>query len=202
MATRHINTNDVTLAGLNDRQRLFVLEYVICLNSITAAREAGYAQPEKMANSLLKHKGIKAAIAKILGKDQRRLKITRKRVLKELAYIAFHDILDLCDENGKIVVDDMRKVPQLMRRCIGGVKVKVLPNGTQQIEVKLHDKIKALEMLAKHLGLFAPEALKVLMPALNLDDYDNATDNYESVTQKRLDQERSDNKVKPKGMKK
>ena len=58
--------------------------------------------------------------------------------------------------------------------CIASVKVKTIPTDDGQIterEVKVYDKLKALELLGKHLGMFT-DKVKVdgALPVVLYDD--------------------------------
>ena len=78
-------------------------------------------------------------------------KITRERVLGELAAIAFARISDFYDWNeGK---------PELKKRLSPGARAAVaaIEPGTHGLKLKLYDKLKALELLGKCLGIFAGE---------------------------------------------
>ena len=80
--------------------------------------------------------------------------ISQDRVIQELARIAFvnpKNIIDFEDASVRpdVTEDDLA--------CIQSVKVKTTdgPKGTSmEREVKLNDKMKALEQLGKHLGMF------------------------------------------------
>lgn len=144
-----------------DKERTFVLEYVIDYNATRAAKAAGYKDASAQGSRLLKRPHIKRLIGKENKLDEDQFRLTRKRVLRELAYAVLRDPIDLCDENGRIVVDDMRKLPEHIRRCIDGIKVKSWTNPetgeiTQELELKLISKGAALDMAMKHKGLFAP----------------------------------------------
>ena len=108
-------------------------------------------------------------IAKQIGNAQRqgleKLELTREGMLRELACCALRDVADLCDERGTIITDDIRKLPEHVRRCIDGIKQKVTTdqNGNRTIttELKLSPKIAAVELAMKHFGMLKPVEHKV-----------------------------------------
>ncbi len=83
-------------------------------------------------------------------------KITKKAVINELAAIAFSDfgkyVTVSKDENGQqlLIVSDYNALDKDCRRALCSAKT-----GTKGIEIKLHDKLKALELLGKMFGLFS-----------------------------------------------
>ena len=141
---------------LNEKQKRFVDEYLVDLDATKAAIRAGYApKTAAQAGYKLVHKSlVSAAIARAQEERSRRTGITADRVLRELARIAFAD-------PGKVINFETAEVlPDLTaddRAVIAGIKIKTVAgdNGTMtEREVKFYDKLKALDMLAKHLGLY------------------------------------------------
>lgn len=153
---------------LPSQQQNFVRELLSSqmFSPADAARKAGYKRPSNAAYRLMQKPEIQAALGKAQRLRNEELKIDAARVLRELYYIAFRDPLQLCDETGRLRIDDMSQIPEEMRRCIDGIKVKQTRTrrdddaGTetveQEIELKLVGKLGALELLAKHLGMLMP----------------------------------------------
>lgn len=85
-------------------------------------------------------------------------KITKKAVLNELAAIAFSDFSKFAKisvgENGEeiIVLTSTDRLSADSRRAISSVKA-----GTKGIEIKLYDKLRALELLGRVCGIFSGE---------------------------------------------
>lgn len=82
-------------------------------------------------------------------------------VLRELINFSFSDITDYMD----LSVADLKELPGDLRRSIQTFENKTtryLPRGAQKgeevtetnVKIKLFDKIKSLEMIAKHIGLY------------------------------------------------
>ena len=75
-------------------------------------------------------------------------KISPERVLAELATIAFARAPDyLAVENGNVQLREDIKPSQ-------GAAIAAIEKSTTGIKVKFYDKMKALELLGKHFGLF------------------------------------------------
>lgn len=141
---------------LTPKQRRFIDEYLIDLNATQAAIRAGYS--EKTAYSigvqLLKKLEIQAEIQKRRNRLQNKLEITQERVLQELAAIAFANGADYAKvvNNGLLPTVEMiptEELPPEKLPAIAGIKAN-----QYGVEVKLHDKVKALELLGKYLGTF------------------------------------------------
>lgn len=140
---------------LTDKQKKFVEEYLIDLNATQSAIRAGYSP--KTANEqgarLLANVSIQEAISKAMAERSRRTGINQDRIVQELARIAFVKITDVVDTDGEINTnasdDDLA--------CIESYKVEdsdSVNGSSSKREVKLASKIKALELLGKHVGMW------------------------------------------------
>jgi phage terminase small subunit len=165
------------MAKLNDRQQKFCDEYLIDLNATQAAIRAGYS--EKTAKSigqrLLTYVDIQNYISERKQDRVERTEITQDMVLKELALIAFSKATDyasvvektaytqnkdgervpMIDANGKPITFKTveavltEELTEDQKRALASVK-----EGKNGIEVKPHDKVRALELLGKHMGMW------------------------------------------------
>jgi phage terminase small subunit len=143
------------LKPLTARQQRFVEEYLIDLNATQAAIRAGYAPQSADVEGArqLRNASVRARIDIALAERSKRTGVNADIVIQELAKIARVNPIDVINpDTGEIKAgstDDMA--------AIASVKVKVTPmkNGTAvEREVKMADKLKALELLGKHLGMF------------------------------------------------
>lgn len=152
-----------TTAPLTARRQRFVEEYLIDLNGAHAAIRAGYsAKGAHIAGiRLLRDATVRAAIDARMRKTSKRLKLSREKVLRQLAGIAFSDIGDVLDFSGdQVHLRPAADIPRYARRAIASIKVKRYVEGKGEdarvceiVEVRLWPKDAALEKLAKHLGL-------------------------------------------------
>lgn len=144
------------MAKMTERQKRFIAEYLIDLNATQAAIRAGYSV--KTAGSIgdenLKKPEINSAIAKEMAKRSKRTGVNQDRVVLELAKIAFVNASDVIDADTATVRDNATADDTA---AIQSIKVKVFPTkdgeGVER-EIKLGDKLKALELLGKHLGMW------------------------------------------------
>lgn len=147
---------------LTEKQRSFIEEYLVDLNATQAALRAGYS--EKTAYSqgqrLLKNVEIQDIIQERMKERSKRTEVTSDRVVEELAKIAFSDLKDFVhwDENGVTILDSEHVDGSVLAEISETTNIQTFPNGGEseriQKKVKPHDKMKALEMLGKHLGMF------------------------------------------------
>lgn len=149
-------------ARLTEREQIFVRE-LMCTREFDmeeAAKKAGYASPKKDAKKLMQKPGVRAAINKLQKERNATLELTAEKLLQELACSALRDPVDLCDENGVIIVNDLRKLPKNIRKTIDQIKIRTRTNKEgdveQQIELKLTPKLQALELAMKHFGMLEP----------------------------------------------
>lgn len=94
-----------------------------------------------------------AHTVKRMAERSKRTGINQDRVVLELAKIAFVKMTDIVDDHGRIkgtaTDDDLA--------CIESIKYKESDNefgGSVEREVKIGSKLKALELLGKHLGMW------------------------------------------------
>lgn len=144
------------MAGkLTELQARFVAEYLIDLNATQAVRRAGYQCKSDEAaaaqgSRLLSYAKVKEAIQDAMEDRAIRTNITQDRVIAELAAIAFADPGDYQRvRRGRLTLTGTEDIPKEKRRAVQGYRrTKDGP------EVVLADKLKALELLGKHLGIF------------------------------------------------
>ena len=139
----------MTHEPLKDSHRAFVTEYLKDLNGAAAAERAGYSThtARKIASALLKKPAIAAAIRTEMEKREERTKVTVDRVVQELAAVAFANIGDAFDDEGNLLA--IGKMPRAFQSAL-----EIYQRDDKGIRIKMHDKIAALEKLARHLGMF------------------------------------------------
>ena len=142
--------------ALTEKQRRFVDEYLIDLNATQAAIRAGYSvkTAREQASQNLTKLNIQQAISEKMAERSKRTGVNQDRIVLELAKIAFVNAADVIDSDDATIkagatADDTT--------AIQSVKVKVIPtkegDGVER-EIRLNDKLKALELLGKHLGMW------------------------------------------------
>jgi hypothetical protein len=158
-------------AALKGRRRLFVLYYCTrddCFLKPIEAYQKAYAKKiggsveEPAYNTaatnawkLMQRPEIKEATRKLLKAAQAEIdEETKFQVLRMYKVLALYNPADIIDKNGslKIQGDDLSELGELAK-CVAGVSRKVTDKGRVNYEVKLVDRFKALEGIAKYLEL-------------------------------------------------
>lgn len=144
------------MAKLTEKQQRFVDEYLIDLNATQAAIRAGYSakSADKIGSELLGKTRVVEAISKKMADRSKRTGVNQDRVVLELAKIAFVNAADVIDPESATIREGATADDTA---AIQSVKVKVIPTkegeGVER-EIRLNDKLKALELLGKHLGMW------------------------------------------------
>ena len=158
----------MTAKGEN-RVEQFAREYAVDLNGKQAAIRAGYSPKtaESQASRLLRNVKVRAAIDAALAKAAERVEVKTDDILRELKRLAFVDLGGAYDDLGNLL--PIKEIPEDVRRAIVGVKVFEEFEGTGRDrvktgdvrEVKLADKIRALELLGRYLKMWSENRLEI-----------------------------------------
>lgn len=167
----------MALMKLTPKQKIFVNEYLVDLNA-TRAYKVAYPSVKKeetaaqAGSRMLRNVKAKEYIDERMKEREKRTEITQDKVLNEIAKIAFANGTDFAkvvqksyikpklDLHGHmigeeevfyndvelVITDDL---PEDKRKAISGIK-----NTKYGVEVASCDKVRALELLGKHLGMF------------------------------------------------
>ena len=165
--------------ALTPKQKIFADEYLIDLNA-TRAYRAAYPSVKKeqtaaqAGSRMLRNVKVAAYISERMEERKKRTEITQDRVLNELAAIAFSNaadyakvverqataevdgnIIPLVGEDGEpilyrtVELELTDNLTEEQQRALGTIK-----KGRDGLEQKPCDKVKALELLGRHLGMW------------------------------------------------
>lgn len=139
---------------LTDKQKRFCEEYLIDLNATQAAIRAGYKNAD-VGRRLVTKSHVSEYIEKLKAERSQRTEITADRVLAELAAIAFSDRTDIAkiEDGGVVTFTPTDQLDKDAKKTISGIE-----NGKYGTKVTTYDKVKALELIGKHLGMFTSGA--------------------------------------------
>jgi phage terminase small subunit len=142
---------------MNRKRHRFVEEYLIDLNATQAAIRAGYSEKTaySVGEEILKKPEVQNAISAALAERSEKTKITAERVVQELAALAFTDFR-------KAVAWGPDGVTLLPSDGLSDGEAAIIAEVTEtrsetggSIKAKRYDKLKALELLGRHLGMFS-----------------------------------------------
>ncbi len=141
---------------MTDMERLFADEYLIDLNAYAAALRAGYKRSTaRNAASWIdeahpKKPRVRELIDKHMAERSRRTGITQDRVLRELARVGFANVTDIIDQSTGGI---RRGACRDDTAAVTSTRCRATEDGMEW-EVKMTDKVKALELMGRHLGMF------------------------------------------------
>lgn len=151
--------------ALPPKKRRFVDEYLIDLNATQAAIRAGFSARTAYSagQRLLKNVEVASAIKDAQVALAERTGITQERVIRELARIGFADVRQLYDSKGNL--KNIQDMDDETASALAGIETEsksVKADGDEDDEfilttvrkVKRWDKVRALELIGKQLGMF------------------------------------------------
>jgi phage terminase small subunit len=147
---------------ITPKQQRFVDEYLIDLNATQAAIRAGYSPKtaRQIGQQNLSKLVIQAEITEGRKRASERTEITVDRILQQLAAIAFLDVRRLFDAEGNLL--SVQALADDVASAIASLESEDLFEGRgpdrkkvgRITKIKLADKMAALQMLGKYLGMF------------------------------------------------
>lgn len=161
-------------AELTDSQRFFCLYYVKYMNATKAyqkAYETNYENAQSNAHRLMGNEGIRNEILRLKRERAAGILLDGNDVLQKYMDIAFSDIgdyleygteeVELMDDEGLPLVDqngDIRTYARSYVRFKNGTTldntvISEVKQGKDGVSIKLYDKMKALDFLAKYTDL-------------------------------------------------
>jgi len=152
---------------ITDRMKKFVDEYLIDFNATQAAIRAGYSPDtaNEQGSQLLARPDIRELVAEGQKAIAERTQTFQDNAVDELKIVGFSDLADFLTvkEGGIVEQKSFDQLTKAQTRCIKKIKQTVrtshssdgtILHQTATLEVELYDKLKALELLGRHLGMF------------------------------------------------
>jgi hypothetical protein len=146
----------------------------------TAYERAGYSGGAVSRSQLRRAADVEARVSWLLAKRieddtkarhkaEKKMSDVRERLIRELERLAFNDIRDLVqwgrkpvyDEDGQVVgfADDMTVRPSHLMTPEQAASVRSVTTKSGALKFEMHDKLGALEKLAKVLGIYQEPAV-------------------------------------------
>jgi phage terminase small subunit len=142
----------------------FAREYLKDFNATNAAVRAGYSPKTagSQGHRLLKSPAVREALDEATAGTAKERELRVERVIEALAIIAFADPRDCFDHRGRFL--PISQIPKNARRALASYKVRKFRstgcrrNGKKHVgrryTLRFSNKINALTMLGKYLGMF------------------------------------------------
>jgi len=151
---------DTSQKALPIKRQRFARQFAMHGNRTRAAKEAGYSEKTaySIGHELLKFPEVQQAIEHERRQILTERGITPNGVLSMIADIAKFDISEVFDENGRI--REISEMSDVARRVVAGidtftVTAKDGESFSTTSKIKLPDRLRALEMLARHFALLS-----------------------------------------------
>lgn len=143
------------LDQLEEKQQLFVREYIRDLNGTKAAIRAHYAEDSAhvQASRMLSYAKVQNAIAELKAQRNKQLNVDAGYVLQRLLDVDQLDVADILDNSGAI--KPVNEWPKEWRQNISSFEVASDEQGTSVAKIKFPDKVKNLELIGKHIEVAA-----------------------------------------------
>lgn len=137
---------------MTTRQIIFIDEYLKDLNATKAAIRSGYSQTTaySIGSENLKKPEIKEILLEEFQLRSIRSKITSDQLIKALAGIAFAQLSDFADWDDKGIY--LKPSNQIESEKLQGLQL--VDVSKQKVQIDFNKKIKALELLGRHLGMW------------------------------------------------
>ncbi|TXH17841.1 MAG: terminase small subunit [Hyphomicrobiaceae bacterium] len=147
--------------GLNERQKLFVAEYVKDLNATQAAIRAGYSNKtaKQAGQRLLTFVDVKAEILAATKQKQEAAGVDAAWLLKRLATEAEADLADIYTESG--MIKPVHEWPLIWRQgLVMGIDTLEEKDEAGNViglvqKIKISDRVKRMELIGKHVDVQA-----------------------------------------------
>jgi phage terminase small subunit len=142
-------------AELSEREWLFCEQFAVDLNATEAAVRAGYGKTRKrakeQASKLRRNPRIAAAISRLVAE---RAGVTQTTLLTELGAIARSRVTDVLGlKDGDLIVKDLSELTDEQLGAIEAIEEVLGPDGAKTLKIKFHDKLGAIALLMKALGM-------------------------------------------------
>jgi len=145
--------------GLSLEEQLFVKAYCLCFNATEAylavKPEVKRASAGMTGMIWLRKPEVRNAIDKIVEERKQSLELDARLLLHELLCVANSKITDLLNDQGEIDLSRLKDAPEHVKRAVEMVEnTYSAKTGDSKVKVKMHDKLKAIELLGKHLKIW------------------------------------------------
>jgi hypothetical protein len=176
---------------LTHQQQRFCDEYMSHFNAFKAAVNSGYSENTSRKGALLHVPKIQQYLKEAMNRRSQRMEITHDMILRELSKVAFSNMGNYYDEYAclkrmsELTVDEKAAISYydfVEIQDADGYRV-----GTQS-RIKLHNKMSALDKIARHLGFYGTLGMKKVAAAVAVaggideESLESGVESFESET--------------------
>lgn len=163
------------MKALTDKQKIFVREYMVDLNAVQAAVRAGYSEKCVRNNTwrLMKTPAVAKEIERLMAEKMQKIEMSEDEILKELTSIARANAADFATVESQEVLDkagnpcavcmvEIKPTSRIAKdklRALAGIK-----QSTHGVELKLYDKMRAIELLMRFRGMLKDKGAGAVLP--------------------------------------
>jgi phage terminase small subunit len=157
------------------KQRRFVEEYLVDLNATQAAIRAGYSPKTANEQGTQNLAKLSTEIDAALADRSRQSGVSAERVIHELKRVAFADPRSVFEWGpGGVTLRPSDELTEDEAAVVSEVSETRSESGGT-IKAKCYDKVKALELLGRHLGMFSDKREIELSGAVGVNVFDPET---------------------------
>lgn len=155
---------------MTPKQEQFCREYLIDLNATQAAIRAGYSAKtaNREGSRLLTKPEIQTKVAELMAERTHRTERDADEVLRRLWLIVEADLRKVFHPDGTML--SPAELPEDLAAALASIKIG------ETFEVKANDRLKALELLARHYGMFVERVEYTGQPQVQIYLPDNGRD--------------------------
>jgi len=145
-------------AALTDKQRRWADAMMgeAKMNPWSAVKMAGYEDGTAVgmtAYKNLRHPRIREYLRLVMRAQAKDMLVSRARVTQELSAVAYSDLSEILDIDGRgqvtLKAASLAELPEQVRVSVRKLTVSEDADGNPKIILEMHDKLKALDLLAK-----------------------------------------------------
>jgi hypothetical protein len=140
---------------LTPKQKAFCDYYLHTFNATQSAIQAGYSHHTALKGEILHIPKIQMYLQERQHRIANSIDINREKILKEIARVAFTNAGDFYNSDGSL--KPLAELSDDARASIADLRItRKIKAGkeTEEVHLKMHNKMEALDKLARHLGFY------------------------------------------------
>lgn len=150
--------------SLNNKQLQFVHSFIVDFNASAAYRKAypdsSVESSQSSGPRLLSDARVQKTLKRLLTRRADALSLTQESVLNAVSRLAFADTRQLIDpDTGRL--RPLQDLPEDVASSLSSFSLTEVDGEVRLSNVKTSDKVRSLELLAKHLGILSEKHMHI-----------------------------------------